>query len=580
MKKRFPCSLRKGLPFAVLVLALAAIASLGVELSHTLDEVHGFNNYAQAPWGRILTRFNEPGHHLLHNAILKLVHPLGAGTPLALRWPTILYALAFLLAFSRLLRPPPDTGGRGSWPGWPGVYAPLLPLCFGFFQFYAFLSRGYMLGLLCLALLLIASLRYSHGAGERVPWATGAAISLTAAGAPAAVLSNGLFAVGAGTGFLLLDLKRRRYRQLVSRAGFLLAGAALLVLVQPATRHLERVLGFQAKFGRRLESAGAVLEALGATLLQYLEPWPLPAGALLAVGIAVLARRRRALLLVLGFALFLPVAWALFTGNALYHRSFFAAYLILLLPIAEGLHLLLCSASRQLAPAPPWGRHAVAALVLVGLLAALPAARERASLHFGAWGRSIPTREWIETEGEYDFPVMPWGIFQAYAWEMGPRGWQRLESMLTQRRVDALRVLSYAGQDQLTFGNIAGRAGQRHGVSLEFARHWERDWGNKRASYRLPGGRLAGVWRDGGWEQGDGRCSGRCLTLLLHRGRVRPSPDFEGLPVTSNLLDYPFPAGARVPRAYLVLEGEAVSPALKRFGREAGPVLVFTFPIE
>jgi hypothetical protein len=562
------------------VLALAVLASLGIELSHTLDEVHGFNNYAQAPWGRILTRFNEPGHHFLHNAILKLVHPLAAGTPLALRWTSILYAIAFLLAFSRLLRPPSDAEGRGPWPGWPGVYAALVPLCFGFFQFYALLSRGYMLGLLCLALFTVASLRYSHRAGERVPWGTGAAMALTAAGSPAAVLSNGLFVAGAGTGFLLLDLQRRRYRQLVSRAGFLLAGAVLLALVHPATRHLERALGFQARFGRRLESAGAVLEALGDTLVQYLEPWPVPAAALLLMGTAVLVRRRRALLLVLGVTLLFPVAWALLTRNALYHRSYFAVYLVLPLPIAEALQLLLRSASRRLASGPSWGRHAIALMILVGLLAALPAAHERASMRFGAWGRSIPTREWIATEEEYAFPVMPWGVFQAYAWEMGPRGWQRLESMLTQRRVDTLRVLSFQGRDQLSFGNIAGRVRERYDVALDLGRYLEREWGDERVSYRLPGDGLAGVWRQGGWEQGDGRCTGRCLTLLLHRSRAHLSPDFEGLPVTRNLLDYPFPVSVRAPRAYLVLEGDAVSPALERFGRGGGPVLVFTFPIE
>jgi hypothetical protein len=576
----WPCA---GVVVLALLAAAISLLLVATRVGHSLEEVHSFYYYVQPPWRELLTSFREPGHHVLHDLVLKLVYPLAAGSRLALRWPSLVWSVIFLGVFAglaRLTTRPTEDEDRMVRILRLAIRL-LLPLACSYFVFFATQSRGYALGLLLFALFVDASARVTEGHASGFRWGRATIAAAAGAACVASVLSNAAFVAGAAVGFLVHDAAARRSGLLVRRAAVLLGAAVVLALLHPANRHPEQATTFVRIFGTPFSSLGQAAGFFAQLARQYLGPAPLLLGALSLVGLYTLARRNRAMLLVMVGALGAPLVWALATRNGLFARSYYALFVVVLLLIDAGVDLLLGLSTRPGARRRLPGRLAACTLLAGVVMLGVVACRE-AITECGNWGVGIDTKVLVRMERPWDLTVMPWSAFQSYHWELGPSGDDRFDRLIRARRVDRLRIVAH----RQTHGvHVESPRGVEHRVRLliDGTHTFERQWSRSLESHLLAPGRPVGVWRGRAWHERVGGLPGPdAVTLLLYRAPPSAANEFDRLRASDDFLFYDRGAtvSGRRPHARLVLEPDQVEEAA-RIATAAGAdeVAVFAFPL-
>ena len=342
---------------ALVVGILVYLWAMASWLPHNLDEVHGYNSYVRltVDLTSILTQFPEPGHHVVHNLLLRYIYPLLEGSWIQLRWPVVIYGAFTCWMAYRWGQQSSFTGVKNRTHEWTRVPLVLIPMSFSFFAFYACQSRGYMIGATCfLGFFILSQKLHEPVKWGFNPWA-GFFMGLLGALSIGSVLSNGTYVVGACIGFGLIDLFRFRWRIFVARVLFMLGGAAFLASWHPVFRHLEKLEEFNHMFGLRFEHAPPLTEVISDMGSEVFCPSPIVLALLSGLGFMFWIVNRKNLLWIPIVTILLTVSGAVWWGqNFQFSRSYMTVTVLSILLIHGAMDGILTLLERFRRPILVW----------------------------------------------------------------------------------------------------------------------------------------------------------------------------------------------------------------------------------
>lgn len=550
---------------------LAYLWFLADALPYNLDEVHGYNAYVRSSLSWSLTNYPEPGHHVAHNLVLRLLYPLLEGTRVSLRWPTAIWAaltcwLAFRWGRQSLYS---DQATRvAEWSRLPLI---LVPTCFSFFIFYGTQSRGYMLGALCFLGFLIFAQRLHRPQWRGVDPLAGVSMGLLGALSIASVLSNGTFVVGACVGFGLVDLFRRRWRVLAARLVFMLLGAAFLISWHPALRDIDALGTFNTAFGHPLNAETLVVPLVEQFAANLLSPFPVVLGGLCVLGFLVMVRQRNWLWVPIATVIGAMALTTYGLQNALMPRTWVTVVVVFILLIQAALEGLLSLCERVAKPALVRGAGGLMAVLLLGGAAAQY--YDLCEKNVG-WVHGLDNREWRGQSAADSLDLLPWDLYQAYYFEY-PEVETKIERIYESGELARVQLAGFSGlSPSFTMGAgspLESIATQRTAAPLGTT---------GRLRWTLPVLSALGPWQVAVPNRGALSCK-NCVVVLLTRGKTWFHPEFEGGGVSALYFDRPVPeTDIDAPRVFghVLLEPALLSETVGRLQKDSayiGPVRAF-----
>ena len=506
--------------------------SLASWLPHNLDEVHGYNSYVRfsIDLPSILTQFPEPGHHVVHNLLLRYLYPILEGSWIQLRWPVVIYGAFTCWMAYRWGQQSSFTGRPDRTHEWSRVPLVLIPMSFAFFAFYACQSRGYMIGATCFLGFFILSQKLAEPRKWGFnPWA-GLFMGLLGGLSIGAVLSNGTYVVGACVGFGLIDLFRRQWRVFVVRVLFMVGGAVFLASWHPAFRHLEKLEEFNHLFGLRFEHAPRLTEVVSDLSADVLSPMPLVFVCLSGLGLLVWVVRKN-LLWIPVLTIAMTVCGAVWWGqNYQFSRSYMTATILAILLVHGALEGVLVGLERFRRPTLVW----VTSAIFMGLGAVgWVAQAEGVQKQYAQWVFGIDNREWHEQSAPYSIELLPWDIYQGYYFDY-PDVETKINKMFDSRRIGQIQMLSFEG----TRPSLPGSPGLSDTV-VPILSHGQRIGTTGRERWTISDVQYMGEWGSTPPEPITEGCD-TCFVLLMFRAKMWFYPEFGNLPVSGMYFNRPY----------------------------------------
>ena len=448
----------------------------------------------------------------------------------------------------------------------------LIPVCLPYLMYYSSLSRGYIMGALCFFLFLVCAQRLHTATGRMSQIALGVLMALFASISIGAVLSNGMYVVGASVGFGIMDLVRRHFKLLVVRIGWMLGGALFLVSWHPAVDHLENFKEFNAVHGTQLTDLSAVPGVFWDFMTVALAPMPLFFLVMTVIGLGVMIYRRNAWVVALiGAMVPVPIAWAV-GGNAQFARTYVSLLVVVVLAIQAILVLILDTVEEEL-PRPVFKTFVGALWLWLGWLVVM----QGFSLleNHMRWVNGFDGREWRQASREGSLNLLPWSEYMVYRWEQ-PEAEKQTRRLYDARHIDEVLVLGYPRAENSWF------------VASDYSRVPNRFPAPFVSIDRTDRGRQAirDVRYLGEWSSPESSGSGLpecadCVVLLLTSMQYYGLPRFPDLKVSDTFfyLNFRTEGDDQWVRAHLVFEPgqtrQAVDILLADSAR-TGPVRAFT----
>ena len=440
-----PAHRRRRVALWVLVTLLCGgyLTALALNLSHNLDEVHGYNQYANPSilFSDLLTRFPEPGHHVLHKLILRLFSPFVPEHPLQLRWLPLLCALIFVGILPLTLQSKSFTGRS---PSLRTSHLPwlALPLCFSYFSFYASQSRGYMMGLLAFSGFFICAQKLHESRFRGFSPAAAAGMAFMGFAATFTVLSNAMFVVGACIGFGFVDLLYRRFKILALRVGAMTLSGGVLLLVHPVSRNLDDLERFSNMYGLEYINYLTTRNLLLERAYLFLEPFPWLWLTILSIGLVAMIVRRNPLVIVVLSVGCTCAAYITWTQNLLFHRTFYTIYLLIFLIAFEGLTAIVSLVGYLLGPTRSRYVPPLTAIVSLVFFSASVWPQQNHTLdRYSEWVNSINLNQWTATEDESTLTLLPWYLFQPYFWENRDPYLRKLNTIYSRKQLKRIQLV-------------------------------------------------------------------------------------------------------------------------------------------